>query len=638
MTDDLPPIKPISLHYQIGTTVQRMKLTAGVSTLTVLGEDIRTGKKITVEDEMRERGMYVVGVQGTGKSSFLEALIHQDICKGYPVIVIDPHGDLVDHVIAQMPEKRVKDTYLLDIENTKYPFGINLFAAPANANQGEITRAVERLMHVFERVFPIAARMLLDKYLENIALVFLENPGYTMADIPRFLTNDELRHELIKHLSNDYVREFWLEFDSLAPGRKREEVNALSNRLNSFLNKPMVRNIVGQKTSTIDVRRAIQQHEILLVKLPVKEYKNIATLIGTMLISLIHAATFSFRNIPRAKRPGFSLFVDEFQNFATLDYAELFTEARKYKARQTIAHQHTKQINLEELKEATTTAHTIIAFQTSGNDARIFAPIFSDLERYPGIQHIYRDVLPRLKHHKNRAVTDFWARYIRRWEEADNKEPKTRREEGYEYKIWPSWNLGFGIVEYHPNQVRAALSVIEEMFYGAMLNKELDDEITQTLVSIESGTTLFSEWYTEEQLQYFVQHLKAAMTALVQEPIGESNETTINDIADLLHHLPKYTALVRVGEETHHIKPPPIPVNTASSDNLWQRVRTIQIQTGKKYGRKREEVEKELAAKQRKYVSKQKKEEAEQADWNSDGEEEIEKPVHRPRFEDVEDI
>ena len=106
--------------------------------------------------------------------------------------MIDPHGDLVDHVIAQLPEERVENTYLLDIEDTKYPFGINLFAAPLNSSISGQTIAVERLMHVFERVFPLSARMLLDKYLENIALVFLENPGYTMKDIPRFLSDEEL--------------------------------------------------------------------------------------------------------------------------------------------------------------------------------------------------------------------------------------------------------------------------------------------------------------------------------------------------------------------------------------------------------------------------------------------------------------
>ncbi len=615
MTDDLPPIKPISLHYKIGTTAQRMKLTTRTSTITLLGEDTTTGERIVVDDEMRERGMYVVGVQGTGKSSYLEAIIHQDICKGYSVIVIDPHGDLVDHVIDQLPEKRVKDTYLLDIENFKYPFGLNLFSVPGNISMIGQTLAVERIMHVFDRVFPASARMLLDKYLENIALVFLENPGHTMVDIPRFLSDEQFRQSLTKNLKNAYIKDFWEEFNNLTPGRRREEVTALTNRLNSFLNMPIMRNIVGQKTTTIDFRQAIQRGEILLIRLPIKQFTTIAPLIGTMLVAQIHAATFSFANKPRSQRPGFSLFVDEFQNFSTLDYAELFTEARKYKARQTVAHQHTEQLTLKELKEATTTAYTIVAFKTTEHDARTFASTFSDLELYPGVQHIPRLRLSQLEKHKNKAVTDFWWRYIKQWEQAENKSARTE---------WPEWNLGFGIVEYHPNQVRAALNLLGDLFYHAMLEKQLDQELSQTLINIVLS------WFNEEETEQFIKHLSLALEALMQEPIGERKETTIQDVANKLHHLPNYTALVHVGTETHLMKPPPIPPNTVTGDALWQRKRTIQVQTWKKYCRKRSEVEQELA--QRSQYTKQVAQKQEQ-NHLIDTDEQSE----RPRFEDIEE-
>src|SRR6266487_2590320 len=97
------------------------------ATSTVLGTDLQTGEDISVDDVKRQSGMYVVGRQGMGKSSFLESCIFQDICKGYAVIVIDPHGDLVDHVEAQLPESRVQDVRKLDITNTKYPFALNMF-------------------------------------------------------------------------------------------------------------------------------------------------------------------------------------------------------------------------------------------------------------------------------------------------------------------------------------------------------------------------------------------------------------------------------------------------------------------------------------------------------------------------------
>lgn len=659
MKDDLPPIKPINLNYKIGTVAQRRLLIPGSSPLTVLGEDTSTGERITVDDEMRERGMYVVGVQGTGKSSFLEALIHQDICKGYSVIVIDPHGDLVDHVIEQLPENRVKDTYLLDIEDTKYPFGINLFSTPGDLSMIGQTLAVERIMHVFDRVFPASARMLLDKYLENIALVFLENPGHTMVDIPRFLSDEQFRRSLTIGLKNTYVKDFWEEFNNLPPGRRREEVAALTNRLNSFLNKPLVRNIVGQKSTTIDFRLAIQRGEILLIRLPVKKLKTIASLIGTMLVAQIHAATFSFANKPRSKRPGFSLFVDEFQNFSTLDFAELFTEARKYRARQTVAHQFTKQLTLEELKEATTTAYTIVAFKTTEHDARLFASTFSDLELYPGVQHIYRDVLPRLKHHKSGQVNNFWAQYVRKWEAADEKSIREKKEvvedryskETYTREILPERDLGHGIVGYRPEWVRASLDALEDLLVDTQRRKQVNDRLKMKLLYEAAPFLKFSNYYnaiyapTEEEQQgdipdkamlqaiyhdKFVSALDDLLEALIEEPIGERKETTVQDVAMKLHHLPNYTALVHVGTETHFMKPPPIPDNAVKGEAVWQRKRTIQVQTGKKYCRKRSEIEQELTQRTQYIMQVTQKQEQ---DHLIDTDEQSE----RPRFEDVDE-
>src|SRR5947199_3346387 len=153
MTEYITPIKFNSLTYKIGTTVQRMKRTVGANS-TVLGIDLITSEDITIEDKMRQSGMYVIGRQGMGKSSFLESLIFQDISKGYAVIVIDPHGDLVDHVVAQLPDERVEDVRLLDITHTKYPFALNIFHCRNLNNAEERGATRNRVMHVFERLWP----------------------------------------------------------------------------------------------------------------------------------------------------------------------------------------------------------------------------------------------------------------------------------------------------------------------------------------------------------------------------------------------------------------------------------------------------------------------------------------------------
>src|SRR5436305_14621900 len=140
-----------------------------IATHTMLGTDTTTGADIDLADVNRYAGMYVLGVQGTGKSSLLEWLIYQDIDnKDTSVIVIDPHGDLIDHVIAQMPERKLAKTYLFDVEDIDYPFGLNPFAIAENSTATQQQQALDRVLHVFEKSFPDTSHMLLEKYLGNI--------------------------------------------------------------------------------------------------------------------------------------------------------------------------------------------------------------------------------------------------------------------------------------------------------------------------------------------------------------------------------------------------------------------------------------------------------------------------------------
>src|SRR5256885_7330616 len=143
-----------------------------IATHTLLGEDTQTGNDVDVTDLDRYSGMYVLGRQGTGKSSLLQWLIYQDTHKDTSVIVIDPHGDLIDDVIAQIPEKKLPKTYLLDIEDIDYPFGLNPFSIVENAKATQQQQTLDRILHVFEKSFPETSHMLLEKYIGNIAPVF----------------------------------------------------------------------------------------------------------------------------------------------------------------------------------------------------------------------------------------------------------------------------------------------------------------------------------------------------------------------------------------------------------------------------------------------------------------------------------
>jgi hypothetical protein len=332
---------------------------------------------ISINDKVRRSGMYILGVPDSGKSFLFANLIRQDLQKDYPMIVIDAHGDLIRHVISLLPPERRNKTYLLDLTDTNHPFGLNLFACSDATNEWDRAKVVDRVMHVFERHWPESKGILLGKLLRYITHTILECPEYTLADVPRLLWDDTFRANIVSRLTNEAVKAYWqVEYNAMRPDERRNELKALDNRLAAFLADPIVRNIVCQRETSIDFRRAIQEHQVVLINLPMKDLPEQAALIGTIVLTNIYAATFAFRELEWDQRPGFSLFVDEFQNFATSDFAELFTEGRKYGARIVVAHQERHKL-LPENRPATLTASIIISFQSILTDAIEISPVMA---------------------------------------------------------------------------------------------------------------------------------------------------------------------------------------------------------------------------------------------------------------------
>lgn len=378
--------------------------------VTILGIDVQTGKNVWVKDKERRSGAYILGVQGRGKSSLIESLIHQDIIKGYATIVFDPHEDLINHAVAQMPEERLNKTYILDVTDTDYPFGLNLFTSPENEIERAI--AVDRVMHVFEKLWPETKGILLEKLLRYITLTFLEHPGHTLADIPLLLRDSAYRESIVNRLTSQDVKAYWQqEYDAMSPGERRTETQALTNRLSAFLGVPYIKNIVSQQKNTLDFQRAILEQEVLFIRLPYKRMKSFASLIGTILLAQLHAATFAFGEVDWDQRPGYSLYIDEFQNFTTSDFAELYKEGRKFGVRITVAHQDRQDL-LPENRSATLTASTIVSFQPTPHDAVEIAPVFFDSSLKLRPERFYADILPRLRLHAHEDVQEYFRRFI----------------------------------------------------------------------------------------------------------------------------------------------------------------------------------------------------------------------------------
>jgi Helicase HerA, central domain len=387
---------------------------------TIIGIDRETKLEISIKDKERRKGVYLLGSTGQGKSSLLAHMILQDVKKDYAVIVLDPHGDLLNYVIALMPEACLKKTYLLDMTDSEFPFGLNLFTCSDPTDVVEQAIAVDQVMHIFAKHWPETRGILLEKLLRYIALTFLQYPGYSLADVPRLLWDDAFRSDIVSTLSNEQVKAYWQgEYAAMTLAERRKEIQALDNRLAAFNTTAMVRNIVGQQRNTIDIRRAIEEREVLLIRLPMEQMKDSAALIGTILLAQIHAATFAFGELDWDQRAGFSLYIDEFQNFATSDFAVLLKEGRKYGVRIIAAHQDRRDLP-SEIRAATLTASTIGCFRPTPEDAAEMAPLLYDATVTLRPEHIFPDVLHRLRFHRRREVQEFFRDYVQPLQQQDH--------------------------------------------------------------------------------------------------------------------------------------------------------------------------------------------------------------------------
>jgi hypothetical protein len=348
-------------------------------TSSVLGIDTETGQRVEISQSARRQGLYIIGSTGQGKTGLIENLIIQDIKQGVGVCLLDPHGDLTRSVLARIPQERIdkQDVIYLDIAEEDYPFGLNFFTCDNPKSAKAVQKVVDQVIHIFEKLFDITRTTpLLIQYLRNCTHTLVVNPGYAMADIPVLLRNKACRRKLVANVTDPNVLGFWHDYEEMNSKEQREEREPILRRLEEFL-QPLTRNIVGQAYSTIDLRKVMDERKILLVTLdPLLE--SVTSLIGSVLIALFLNAAYSRSDIEDVrKRKQFNLYADEFQRFATEDFATLLTEARKFGIATTIAHQARFQPGMTEAIRATSLqAANLVMFRITSQDANELAGNF----------------------------------------------------------------------------------------------------------------------------------------------------------------------------------------------------------------------------------------------------------------------
>ncbi|MFH0891008.1 MAG: type IV secretion system DNA-binding domain-containing protein [Candidatus Liptonbacteria bacterium] len=345
----------------------------------------------------RRQHVYIIGKTGTGKSVMEHNMIVQDIINGEGVCVVDPHGELVEGIMHLIPVERKKDVIYFNPADSEFNIGFNILDLPDPKYKHLVASG---LMGIFTKIWAGVWSARMEYILSNAILALLDNPGTTLLGVNRILVDKDYRQQIIAKVDDPVVKAFWTnEFEQWKDQFRNEAIAPIQNKVGQFLSTGLIRNIIGQPKSTLDVFKAMNEGKILLVNVSKGRIgEDNSALLGAMMITKIQLAAMERVRIPEDERVDFYLYVDEFQNFATDAFAGILSEARKYRLNLIVAHQYIGQL-MTDTSTAVRDAifgnvGTMIAFRVGGADAEFlekeFEPEFviQDLVNIPNY-HIY---------------------------------------------------------------------------------------------------------------------------------------------------------------------------------------------------------------------------------------------------------
>ena len=339
-----------------------------------------TGRRFGIRTDDRRRHVYIIGKTGMGKSTVMENMIVSDIRAGHGCCYIDPHGDTAEKLTNWIPANRINDVVYFNPADTAFPIGFNILESPSD-DRKHLVR--DGLMGVFKKIWPDVWSARMEYILQNCISALLDYPGATLMGINRLLIDKEYREKVIEKIQDPVVKMFWVaEFTSWSEKYAIEAIAPVQNKVGQFLSSSIIRNIVAQVRSTIDIRKIMDEGKILIVNLSKGRVgEDGMRLLGGMLVTKIQLSAQERQNVPEVERRDFYLYVDEFQNFANESFAVIFSEARKYRLNLIVAHQYMEQLEEEVQAAVLGNVGTMITMRIGPTDAELleteFAPTFT---------------------------------------------------------------------------------------------------------------------------------------------------------------------------------------------------------------------------------------------------------------------
>ena len=333
-------------------------------------------QKFGIKSDDRRRHFYVIGKTGMGKTVLLKNMAAQDILNGHGVGFVDPHGEAAEELLDFIPASRINDVVYINPADLAFPIAFNIMEHVRVEHRHLVAGG---LMGVFKKIWPDVWSARMEYILNNCILALLEYPGSTLLGVNRMLADPEYRKKVVEKITDPMIRAFWVqEYSRFTQRYEVEATAAIQNKVGQFISAPLIRNVIGQVKSTIDMREIMDSRKIMIMNLSKGRIgEDNSRLLGALMITKLQLAAMSRVDIPEEDRQDFFLYIDEFQNFATESFVNILSEARKYRLALILGHQYITQME-EEVRDAVFgNVGTIVTFRIGAEDAEFIEKEFN---------------------------------------------------------------------------------------------------------------------------------------------------------------------------------------------------------------------------------------------------------------------
>lgn len=365
-----------------------VSLKSGHALAVVLGDNEHHGTRtpIGLSESERERHVYIIGGTGNGKTTMLQYAIVQDIRAGKGVAVVDPHGDLAETLLRYIPDDRIKDVIYMNPDDLSHPIGVNLLELQPGLTGDDLLREkdiiTESTISVLRKIFSEddSGGHRIEYVLRNTiqTALTLENP--TLFTIFELLNNNKYRRDVINTLDDENLKNFWKnELGKAGDFQKVKMVAGITAKIGRFLFSGSAKRVLEQEKSTIDFDDILASGKILICNFSKGILgEDTSALFGTTVLAKLQLASLRRARLSSDERKPYYLYVDEFQNFATMSFVQMLSEARKYKLLLTMAEQSTSQQDEQRLVQIIlANVGTVVCFRSgSPADEKLVLPLF----------------------------------------------------------------------------------------------------------------------------------------------------------------------------------------------------------------------------------------------------------------------